>query len=128
VAFDLYLSGWFGEGEPASHYAVKILRSLKVAAVGSKPVSAWPLLPVPSVNGCWLTRKPIPNPKVVFVVHSFGGLIVKEILRLAEQDPKARRLLQNTVGVGTAANPRPSFFVLDHSSSFLPSSFVFRCL
>ncbi|ELR22658.1 uncharacterized protein ACA1_080530 [Acanthamoeba castellanii str. Neff] len=38
VAFDLYLSGWFGEGEPASHYAVKILRSLKMAAVGSKPL------------------------------------------------------------------------------------------
>ncbi len=57
------------------------------------------------------------------MVHSFGGRIVKEILRLAEQDPKAQRLLQNTVGVGTAANPRPSFFVLDRSFSFLPSSF-----
>ncbi len=51
VAFDLYLSGWFGEGEPASHYAVKILRSLKSAAVGSKPVSACSTLPLPSVNG-----------------------------------------------------------------------------
>lgn len=38
IAFDLYLSGWFGEGEPAAHYASKIMHQLKLAAVGSKPV------------------------------------------------------------------------------------------
>lgn len=94
IAFDLYLSGWFGEGEPAAAYASRILNQLKQAAVGTKPVLHISAISRYQDNSYAL--------QVIFVAHSFGGLIVKELLRQAEQDPKLRRLRDNTVGVGTS--------------------------
>ena len=76
------LSGWEGESLPLLHTITNMMNQLLVAGVGARPV--------------------------VFVTHSMGGVLVKEMLaRAALEGPSGRHfsLLDNTRGVVFYATP-----------------------
>ncbi|GAM27727.1 hypothetical protein SAMD00019534_109030 [Acytostelium subglobosum LB1] len=62
VGYDIFLSSWGGgNATPLHDQSQEILENLKLAGVGSRPF--------------------------MFVTHSFGGLVAKQMLKLASQSP-----------------------------------------
>ena len=79
VGYNIFLSRWSGDTLPLVEQSKEVQQKLMLAGVGSRPV--------------------------VFVTHSFGGLLLKQILRNAEQDSTFRPLIPNTRGVVFYAVP-----------------------
>lgn len=58
-----------------------------------------------------LANKSIGRRPVIFVAHSVGGLLVKHVLRLADQsqDPEWRRIAEQTKGIAFLSTPHSGF-------------------
>jgi hypothetical protein len=80
VGYDIFLSHWTGTALPIPEQARAVLEKLKLAAVGNK--------------------RP-----VVFVCHSFGGLVIKQLLLFAHNEPQYKNILDNTVAVVFYSTP-----------------------
>jgi hypothetical protein len=79
VGYDIYLSKWFGDALPLEQQAQEMLKKLKLAGIGTKPV--------------------------IFVTHSFGGLLVKEMLIQAQSSSSYSSILKNTRGIAFFSTP-----------------------
>eukprot|EP01114_Cavostelium_apophysatum_P016720 TRINITY_DN4813_c0_g1_i2.p1 TRINITY_DN4813_c0_g1~~TRINITY_DN4813_c0_g1_i2.p1 ORF type:complete len:967 (-),score=177.73 TRINITY_DN4813_c0_g1_i2:15-2915(-) len=79
VGYDLSLSRWVGDALPLEQQSMEIMNKLNMAGVGKKPT--------------------------IFITHSFGGLIAKQMLVFASQSDEFRHFLENTVGIVFFATP-----------------------
>jgi hypothetical protein len=82
VGYHSSISTWGGSTSNLNTRSKRFLAKLKAAGVGQGE-----------------------GRRVVFVTHSMGGLLVKQILADADEDPRYRYLLENTAGVAFYATP-----------------------
>ena len=79
VQFAAPVSGWEGGSGPLQHTAQQLLEKLREAGIGRRPL--------------------------IFVAHSMGGLIVKELLCQAMEDRQDAHMAQNTCGMVFISTP-----------------------
>lgn len=79
VHFAAPVSSWEGGSDPLQQTALKILNDLKEAGIGERPV--------------------------LFVAHSMGGIIVKELLTRAMDDSLHPKLVENAKGLVFISTP-----------------------
>ena len=79
VGYEVQLSKWVGNSLPLREQSKIIAQQLRLAALGDRPI--------------------------VFVCHSFGGLLVKELLMYASDHPDFQSITKNTLGVAFYATP-----------------------
>eukprot|EP01127_Copromyxa_protea_P014926 TRINITY_DN4230_c0_g1_i1.p1 TRINITY_DN4230_c0_g1~~TRINITY_DN4230_c0_g1_i1.p1 ORF type:complete len:390 (+),score=43.12 TRINITY_DN4230_c0_g1_i1:176-1171(+) len=79
IGYEIFLSSWFGTGIPLIHQSKIVIDKLKLASVGDRPI--------------------------IFITHSFGGLLVKEMLRYASRDKRYKKILDSTIGVVFYSTP-----------------------
>ena len=79
IGYEVQLSKWVGNSLPLREQSKLIAQQLRLGAVGDRPI--------------------------IFVCHSFGGLIVKELLMYAQSDPDFAPIVDNTLGVAFYATP-----------------------
>lgn len=81
IDYEIFLSRWFGDALPLQARSTRVLHQLALAGVGSRPV--------------------------IFITHSFGGLLVKSLLRTAALDEQEsyKDLLENTAGIVFFSTP-----------------------
>ncbi|PRP88380.1 protein SERAC1-like [Planoprotostelium fungivorum] len=79
ISYDSWLTKWSGNTLPLQQQSEEIIDKLKMAQVGERPV--------------------------IFVVHSFGGLVTKEMMRYASTHKEYRDLLENTLGIVFFSTP-----------------------
>jgi CHASE2 domain-containing sensor protein/pimeloyl-ACP methyl ester carboxylesterase len=82
IQYDVAMSNWTGHTMPLIHRASNILTRLEAAKIGSRPV--------------------------IFIVHSFGGLVIKRALRMAqdyETNKPWKELWHNTRGIVFLSTP-----------------------
>jgi hypothetical protein len=79
VSYEVYLSRWEGSAVPLTQQSLTILKKLKLANIGSRPV--------------------------IFVVHSFGGLVVKDMLRYAAKSKEFKPVRDQTLGIFFFSSP-----------------------
>jgi hypothetical protein len=91
VGYDLFLSSWAGSALPLEQQSLDILKKLSLAAVGNKPI--------------------------IFVVHSFGGLITKEMLSFASSNENFKDILENTRGVVFFSTPHKGARIAKYADS-----------
>ncbi|MGK7893548.1 MAG: SAVED domain-containing protein [Xenococcus sp. (in: cyanobacteria)] len=86
LSYEAKPSNWMGNTMPLSDRAINVLATLKGQEIGSKPI--------------------------IFIVHSLGGLLVKQMLRSARDLAREYKdIVSNTVGI--------IFFATPHSGSNL---------
>eukprot|EP01116_Phalansterium_solitarium_P017403 TRINITY_DN4279_c0_g1_i1.p2 TRINITY_DN4279_c0_g1~~TRINITY_DN4279_c0_g1_i1.p2 ORF type:complete len:484 (-),score=148.98 TRINITY_DN4279_c0_g1_i1:88-1539(-) len=79
VGYDVSWSKWFGQALPLEQQSTELIKKLRLAGVGTRPV--------------------------VFVAHSFGGLLVKEMLAFAALNDDFKPILQNARGIVFFSTP-----------------------
>lgn len=79
ISYEVQISGWFGKSLPLKEQAKQMLTKLRLGALGSRPV--------------------------IFICHSFGGLLVKEMLMDAQNNPDFKPIADKTIGVAFYATP-----------------------
>lgn len=87
IGYEVFLTEWGGKSLPLKTQSRILLQRLKLAALGRRPV--------------------------VFVAHSFGGLIVKEMLRYASSHPEYAHILNQTKGIVFYSTPHHGCY-LEH--------------
>jgi pimeloyl-ACP methyl ester carboxylesterase len=98
VGYDIFLSKWFGDALPIPEQSEKILRKLKLAAVGGHKRNSRP---------------------IIFVAHSFGGLIAKQLLIFAAKFPEYRNIWENTIGVVFFSTPHFGSKLTDYGKGYV---------
>ncbi len=126
VGYDLYLSKWFGDAMPISDQASHLLRSLRLASLGNKPTIfvAHSFGMVFIACTCIAQGRPC-RLMSASLLSSLGGLIVKEMLRLASKDERYKSVVDNTVGVIFYSTPHLG---VEHTKYATPAinSYLFR--
>lgn len=79
VGYEIHFSKWLGDALPLEKQSVEICKKLSLAGIGKKPT--------------------------IWVTHSFGGLLTKELLYYASQNEQFKPILDNTVGVVFFSTP-----------------------
>lgn len=79
VGYEIHLSRWLGNALPLGQQSVEICKKLSLAGVGKKPI--------------------------IWVTHSFGGILTKELLYYASKHEQFQPVLRNTVGVVFFSTP-----------------------
>lgn len=80
IDYEAHVSDWIGNTLSLQDRAVGLLQELRLEAIGEE--------------------RP-----VLFIVHSMGGLLVKQMLRKASEESQFRKLAENTKGVLFLATP-----------------------
>lgn len=94
-----------------SHWLLKDLPKARLISVGfAAPVSSWEGGSGPLKQTAWtvfdkLREAGIGDRPVIFVAHSMGGIIVKELLARAMDKPLASTLVDNTRGIVFVSTP-----------------------
>jgi hypothetical protein len=91
IGYDIFLTKWFGDALPIEQQSLEIIRKLKLAAVGTRPI--------------------------IFVTHSFGGLVTKEMLRFASENEDYKSILDNTLGIVFYSTPHRGSALTRYASS-----------
>jgi hypothetical protein len=104
IGYRTFLSTWSGETKPLEVRSRNFLQKLELARVG-----------MPDGRGV--------QRKVVFVTHSMGGLLVKQMLDHASTNAQHNHLFQHTIGI--------CFFGTPHFGTWYPElasyvSYIFR--
>jgi hypothetical protein len=79
MIYQVYLSKWAGDSTPLKEQSLLLLKKLKLAAVGNRPV--------------------------IFVTHSFGGLVAKDLLRYAANNKEFQSIRDQSLGVFFYSTP-----------------------
>ena len=99
VSYDIALTKWSAsETMPLKRRAAEILTKLRLLGIGEKPV--------------------------IFVAHSFGGLIVKEMLQESSKMAEYRDILDKTLGIIFFSTPHRGSILAGYANG--PTDYLFR--
>ncbi len=113
VGYRSHLAAGSGPSRAFAHHAESFLRKLRRARVG---------LPEERSGG---ETRPVRPCRVIFVTHSMGGLLVKNMLARALENPRYRYLADNTRGVVFYATPHFGATLAD-VGRYLSYAYAFR--
>jgi pimeloyl-ACP methyl ester carboxylesterase len=99
VAYDIALTKWSSnETAPLKQQAANVLQKLRLMGVGEKPT--------------------------IFICHSFGGLIAKEMLHMSHKRPEFEAVLKNTKAIIFFSTPHVGSMLAGYANG--PTDLVFR--
>lgn len=90
IGYDLYLSKWTADTLPLEQLSMEVLKKVQVHFV---------------LNKYQLKLAELGTRPVIFVTHSFGGLVTKQMLLYAYRSDSYKTILDKTAGVVFFATP-----------------------